>query len=144
LSWQHVSRAKPAGATFGVEGGTFCRITRAGGLRLGRYNEARLVTLPLFGREQQPTDERRTVHLAWDLFVDQEPVRAPLEGVVHLTAKTNFAPLDYGPSWILRHEQVTAKNFSPVRPLTKETFGGLQEGQRVSARRRICASGHDR
>ncbi len=58
-------------------------------------------------------------------------MRAPLEGVVHLTAN-NFAPLDYGPVVILRHETGDGKEFFTLYGhLTKETIGGLQEGQRV-------------
>src|SRR6266852_5258743 len=46
---------KRAGAAFGV----------------GRYDEPRMVyTSPLFGASSNPTDERRTVHLGIDLFVE--------------------------------------------------------------------------
>src|SRR5208282_50117 len=52
---------------------------------IGRYDEARLLyTSPLFGASENPTDERRTVHLGIDLFAAPgAPVYAPLDGVVH-------------------------------------------------------------
>ena len=51
---------KQAGAAFGV----------------GRYDEPRLVyTSPLFGESINPTDERRTVHLGMDLFVERSVVQ---------------------------------------------------------------------
>src|SRR5438132_9825050 len=52
---------------------------------VGRYNEPRLVyTSPLFGANGNPTDERRTVHLGMDLFVEPGTwLRAPPDGVVH-------------------------------------------------------------
>jgi 4-aminobutyrate aminotransferase-like enzyme/Ser/Thr protein kinase RdoA (MazF antagonist) len=108
---------KRAGAAFGV----------------GRYNEPRLVyTSPLFGGSGNPTDERRTVHLGIDLFVEAGTrLRAPLDGVVHLTAD-NVAPLDYGPIVILRHETSDGgKFFTLYGHLTKETLDRLKEGQRV-------------
>ena len=69
---------------------------------IGRYNEARLIyTSPLFAANDQtvdrtisdqtvddlPTDERRTLHLGMDFFVDPgAPVCAPLDGIVHSLA----------------------------------------------------------
>ena len=127
--------ANPGGANDAeLEERISAEITRAGAaFGVGRYNEPRLVyTSPLFGASNNPTDERRTVHLGMDLFVEPGArLRAPLEGVVHLTAN-NFAPLDYGPVVILRHETGDGKEFFTLYGhLTKETIGGLQEGQRV-------------
>src|SRR5438874_7849304 len=80
---------KRAGAAFGV----------------GRYDEPRRVsTSSLFGASSNPTDERRTVHLGMDLFLEQGTrLRAPLDGIAH-TVANNSAPQDYGPLVILRHE----------------------------------------
>ena len=108
---------KRAGAAFGV----------------GRYDEPRMVyTSPLFGASENSTDERRTVHLGIDLFVEPGTrLRAPLDGVVHLTAN-NVAPLDYGPLVILQHETSDGEKFFTLYGhLTKETLAGLKEGQRV-------------
>ena len=53
---------------------------RRGGV--GRYDEARgIYTTALFGAGERPTDERRTVHLGIDLFVEPgTSVHAPLDG----------------------------------------------------------------
>jgi len=111
------AETKRAGAAFGV----------------GRYDEPRLVyTSALFGASSNATDERRTVHLGMDLFVEAGTrLRAPLDGVVHLTAN-NATPLDYGPLVILQHETSDGEEFFTLYGhLTKETLAGLREGQRV-------------
>jgi 4-aminobutyrate aminotransferase-like enzyme/Ser/Thr protein kinase RdoA (MazF antagonist) len=100
---------------------------------IGRYNEPRLLyTSPLFGASENPTDERRTVHLGIDLFASPgTPIHAPLDGVVHALA-VNTAPLDYGPLVILRH---TTKDglvfFTLYGHLARETFDFLQPGQPI-------------
>src|SRR5437899_1675094 len=106
-----------AGAAFGV----------------GRCHEPGLVyTSPLFGASENPTDERRTVHLGMDLFVDPGTrLRAPLDGTVYLTTN-NVSPLDYGPLVILRHETSDGEKFFTLYGhLTKEGIAGLKDGQRV-------------
>jgi len=100
---------------------------------VGRYNEARLLyTSPLFGASENPTVERRTVHLGIDLFASPgTPIYAPLDGVVHAVA-INTAPLDYGPPVILRH--VTgdgAEFFTLYGHLARGVFDALQAGQRI-------------
>src|SRR5262249_58663986 len=71
---------------------------------IGRYNEPRLLyTSALFGATDNPTDERRTIHLGVDLFVAAgNSVYSPLNRVVFAFAD-NPEPLDYGPGVILRH-----------------------------------------
>ncbi|HLZ11885.1 MAG TPA: aminotransferase class III-fold pyridoxal phosphate-dependent enzyme [Candidatus Acidoferrum sp.] len=71
---------------------------------VGRYDEARLLyNAPQFGASKNPSDERRTIHLGIDLFVEPgTPLRAPLDGVVHILAN-NAIPLDYGPLVVLKH-----------------------------------------
>jgi 4-aminobutyrate aminotransferase-like enzyme/Ser/Thr protein kinase RdoA (MazF antagonist) len=108
---------KRAGAAFGV----------------GRYDEPRLVyTSPLFGASSNATDERRTVHLGMDLFVEPGArLGAPLDGVVHIVAN-NSAPQDYGPLIILQHETSDGETFFTLYGhLTKETLTALKPGQRI-------------
>jgi 4-aminobutyrate aminotransferase-like enzyme/Ser/Thr protein kinase RdoA (MazF antagonist) len=101
---------------------------------VGRYNEARLLyTSPLFGAEASPLEERRTIHLGMDLFVEPgTPVRAPLEGVVHVLAN-NTAPLDYGPLVILKHAvKDTGEFFTLYGHLTTDTLAQLKIGQSIA------------
>jgi len=110
---------------------------------VGRYDEARPVyTSPLFGASSNPTDERRTVHLGLDLFVEPgTPLRAPLDGVVH-TLRNNSAPLDYGPVVILRHETKDGEIFFTLYGhLTKETLQGLKTGQKVGRGQEFASVG---
>jgi 4-aminobutyrate aminotransferase-like enzyme/Ser/Thr protein kinase RdoA (MazF antagonist) len=100
---------------------------------VGRYNEARLLyTSPLFGASENPTHERRTIHLGIDLFAAPgTSVHAPLGGVVHAAA-INTAPLDYGPLVILRHTIGDGLEFFTLYGhLTREAFDALQVGQRI-------------
>jgi 4-aminobutyrate aminotransferase-like enzyme/Ser/Thr protein kinase RdoA (MazF antagonist) len=103
-------------------------------LGVGRYEEARLFySSPLFGASENPTDERRTIHLGVDLFVEVgAAVRAPLDGVVHVAAN-NSAPLDYGPVVILRHETGAGEEFFTLYGhLSKETLTNLRVGQQIA------------
>jgi len=100
---------------------------------IGRYDEARLLyTSPLFGSDA-PTDERRTIHLGLDLFVEAgTPVCAPLDGVVHLLAE-NKGALDYGPLVILRHAIDDGEElFTLYGHLTRETLRELSPGQAIA------------
>jgi 4-aminobutyrate aminotransferase-like enzyme/Ser/Thr protein kinase RdoA (MazF antagonist) len=101
---------------------------------VGRYNEARLLyTSPLFGASENPTDERRTIHLGIDLFAAPgTPVHAPLVGVIHAVA-INTAPLDYGPLVIVRHATSDSLEFFTLYGhLARDTFDALQVGQRIT------------
>ena len=101
---------------------------------VGRYDEARLVyTSPLFCASANPTDERRTIHLGIDLFVEPgTPIRAPLEGTVHAVAD-NAAPLDYGPLVILRHETGDGVEFFTLYGhLALDSLRLLQTGQHIT------------
>ena len=100
---------------------------------IGRYDEARLLyTSVQFGGEAA-TDERRTIHLGLDLFVEAgTPVCAPLDGVVHLLAE-NKATLDYGPLVILRHATADGEElFTLYGHLTRETLPELSPGQAIA------------
>jgi 4-aminobutyrate aminotransferase-like enzyme len=101
---------------------------------VGRYEEARtLYTSALFGGGNNPAEERRTIHLGIDLFVEPgAALRAPLDGVVHILAN-NTAPQDYGPLVILRHETGEGEEFFTLYGhLTRDTLNGLKTGQRIA------------
>jgi 4-aminobutyrate aminotransferase-like enzyme/Ser/Thr protein kinase RdoA (MazF antagonist) len=100
---------------------------------IGRYDEARMLyTSPLFGGGA-PTEERRTIHLGLDLFVEAgAAICAPLDGVVHLLAE-NKATLDYGPLVILRHATDDGEElFTLYGHLTRETLRELKPGQAIA------------
>jgi 4-aminobutyrate aminotransferase-like enzyme/Ser/Thr protein kinase RdoA (MazF antagonist) len=91
----------------------FERIAEQGArVGIGRYDEARLLYLTdAFAGPDGEHPERRTVHIGVDLFVEAgAPVCAPLDGVVH-AVRDNAAPLDYGPTVILRHEPTDGPEF---------------------------------
>src|SRR6266704_2513121 len=135
-----------ASVTPGVTEKIFHEIKRAGAVAgIGRYDEARLVyTARLFGASGNPTDERRTIHLGIDLFVEPgTPIRAPLDSVVHILAN-NSAPLDYGPLVILRHEIGEGEEFFTLYGhLTKDTLSGLKVGQRIARGQEFARVGTD-
>ncbi len=110
---------------------------------VGRYDEARAIYLSgPFASGGRPTDERRTVHLGIDLFVEPgATVRAPLPGVVHVLAN-NTLPQDYGPLVILRHETGDGAAFySLYGHLSEDTLCGLAVGQPVEAGQAIARVG---
>jgi 4-aminobutyrate aminotransferase-like enzyme/Ser/Thr protein kinase RdoA (MazF antagonist) len=110
---------------------------------VGRYDEPRLLyTSPLFGASDNPTDERRTIHLGMDLFAEPgAPLSAPLDGVVHIVAN-NSAALDYGPLVILRHETSDGEEFFTIYGhLSKDSLVSLKVGQRVSRGQRFARVG---
>jgi 4-aminobutyrate aminotransferase-like enzyme/Ser/Thr protein kinase RdoA (MazF antagonist) len=110
---------------------------------IGRYDEARLLnTSPLFGDSENPTDERRTIHLGIDLFAAPgTPIYAALDGVVHAVA-INTAPLDYGPLVILRHTTGDgAEFFTLYGHLARGAFDALQAGQRIGRGQAFAAIG---
>jgi 4-aminobutyrate aminotransferase-like enzyme/Ser/Thr protein kinase RdoA (MazF antagonist) len=109
---------------------------RRAGVRVGvgRYDEARpLYSSPLFGGDDNPTAERRTIHLGIDLFVEAGTVlRSPLDGVVHILAN-NAAPQDYGPLVILRHGTDDGEEFFTLYGhLTTQTLEQLKVDQRIA------------
>jgi 4-aminobutyrate aminotransferase-like enzyme len=122
----------------------FGEMRRAGAtVGVGRYDEARgLYVSRSFGSGGRPTDERRTVHLGIDLFVEPGArVRAPLPGLVHVLA-TNAAPQDYGPLVILRHEtEDGVPLFTLYGHLSEETLTTLAVGQKVEAGQAIARVG---
>jgi 4-aminobutyrate aminotransferase-like enzyme/Ser/Thr protein kinase RdoA (MazF antagonist) len=110
---------------------------------VGRYDEARGIYLSgPFASGGRATDERRTVHLGIDLFVEPgTTVRAPLPGIVHVLAH-NALPQDYGPLVILRHETGDGTSFYTLYGhLTEDTLTGLAVGQRVEAGQALARVG---
>ena len=101
---------------------------------IGRYDEPRLLyNAPQFGASKNPTDERRTVHLGLDFFVEPgTPLRAPLPGSVHILAN-NAIPLDYGPLVVLKHSTDDgAEFFTLYGHLSEGTLKKLRVGQTVA------------
>jgi len=72
---------------------------------LGRYGEPRLVyTAPGFFAGEHPASDRRTVHMAIDVFLPAwTPVHAPLDGIVH-SVEVCPEDLGFGGVLVLRHE----------------------------------------
>jgi 4-aminobutyrate aminotransferase-like enzyme/Ser/Thr protein kinase RdoA (MazF antagonist)/murein DD-endopeptidase MepM/ murein hydrolase activator NlpD len=100
---------------------------------IGQYNEPRSVySSPLFQATTNPTDERRTIHLGIDLFVEPgTAVFAPFDATVHAFAD-NSAPQDYGPVVILRHHPEGGPEFFTLYGhLSRESLRKLQIGQRI-------------
>lgn len=101
---------------------------------IGRYDEARLLySAPQFGASKNPTDERRTIHLGIDLFVEPgAALRAPLAGIVHLLANNAF-PLDYGPLVVLKHATDAGEEFFTLYGhLAESTLQKLRMGQAIA------------
>jgi 4-aminobutyrate aminotransferase-like enzyme/Ser/Thr protein kinase RdoA (MazF antagonist) len=99
---------------------------------VGRYNEVRpLYSAPQFGASENPTDERRTVHLGIDLFVAPgTAVSTPFDATVHAFAD-NAQPFDYGPVVILRHRGDDAEFFTLYGHLSRKSLAALQIGQQL-------------
>ena len=109
---------------------------------IGRYDEARSIyTSPLFVANDQsidtlPTEERRTLHLGMDFFVEPGTlVCAPLDGIVHSFAN-NRAHLDYGPVVIVEHphesDSGAATFFTLYGHLSEDSLQNLKIGERIS------------
>jgi 4-aminobutyrate aminotransferase-like enzyme len=99
---------------------------------VGRYNEVRpLYSASQFGASENPTDERRTVHLGIDLFVAPgTAVSTPFDATVNAFAD-NAQPFDYGPVVILRHQGGDAEFFTLYGHLSRESLAVLQIGQQL-------------
>lgn len=100
---------------------------------VGRYNEVRpLYSARQFVSSQNPTDERRTVHLGIDLFVAPgTAVSTPLDATIHAFAD-NAQPYDYGPVVILRHQgDGSTEFFTLYGHLSRESLADLRIGQQL-------------
>ena len=117
---------------------------RSARVAVGRYDEARLLySAPQFGASKNPTDERRTVHLGIDLFVEPgTPLRAPLAGTIHLL-QNNASPLDYGPLVVLKHNADSGEEFFTLYGhLTESTLHKLCMGQSIAQGERFAQVGN--
>ena len=128
--------ADPAAALTANLTDTLFREMRRAGVKVGvgRYDEARrLYVSPLFGPGETATDERRTVHLGVDVFVEAGTrIYAPLPGVVHILVN-NDAPQDYGPLLVLKHEtDAGVAFFTLYGHLSMDTLTKLRVGQKVA------------
>lgn len=101
---------------------------------VGRYNEARMIyTSEEFREQGNDGPEWRTVHMGLDLFAEAGArVFAPFDSVVH-GFKDNAAPLDYGPTIILRHtvDEGGLTFFTLYGHLSTDSLEGLYEGMPV-------------
>ncbi|HEY3202530.1 MAG TPA: aminotransferase class III-fold pyridoxal phosphate-dependent enzyme [Thermoanaerobaculia bacterium] len=113
----------------------FTRMRAAGAdVGIGRYDEARLLyTSEAFEGPAGEHPERRTVHLAIDIFMEVgSPVLAPLAGRVH-SFRDNAQRIDYGPTIVLEHEPAGAPRFFTLYGhLSQESLEGLSEGMAVA------------
>jgi 4-aminobutyrate aminotransferase-like enzyme/Ser/Thr protein kinase RdoA (MazF antagonist) len=128
--------ADPAAAsTANLTDTLFHEIRRAGvKVGVGRYDEARLLYgSPRFGEGVTPIEERRTVHLGVDLFVEPgSRIYAPLPGEVHILVN-NDAPQDYGPLLVLKHQTDEGIPFFTLYGhLSEDTLTRLKLGQKVA------------
>lgn len=89
-------------------------------------------------------EQRRTVHLGVDLFAPAgTPVYAALDGVVELF-NDNFAPLDYGPVIILRHQTDDGIPFYTLYGhLSRPSLETLFIGKEIRAGEQIATMGEE-
>ena len=122
----------------------FGRMREAGAdAGIGRYDEARLCySSDAFAGPGGEHPERRTVHLAIDIFLEPgSSVLAPLPGKVH-SVRDNAARLDYGPTVILAHEPQDAPAFYTLYGhLSADSLEGLAAGMPVTKGQRIGSIG---
>ena len=102
---------------------------------LGCYGEPRLIyTAPEFRKGTHPASDRRTVHLAVDVFIDAgTEVRAPLDGIVH-AVEVRPERLDYGGVAALEHKTTDGDLFFTLYGhLATDVVERLSPGQVISA-----------
>ena len=110
---------------------------------IGRYDEARLLYMSeAFAGSGGEHPERRTVHIAIDIFMEPgSPVLAPLPGRIH-SARDNAARLDYGPTVILEHAPEGAPPFYTLYGhLTRASVAHLSAGDRIERGQTIATIG---
>jgi 4-aminobutyrate aminotransferase-like enzyme/Ser/Thr protein kinase RdoA (MazF antagonist) len=110
---------------------------------IGRYNEARcFYTSPAFATGDDPSAERRTVHLGIDLFAKAgTPVRAPLAGRIAAFAD-NDSPQDYGPVIVLEHDREDGKAFYTLYGhLSRRSLAGLKPGMPIRKGAKLASIG---
>ena len=111
---------------------------------VGRYNEPRLLyAADAFQQETNELPERRTVHLAIDLFLPAgAPIYAPLVGAVHSFAN-NANYQDYGPTIILQHTVADGALvfYTLYGHLSEESLADLYPGKLIGKGEKIGAIG---
>jgi 4-aminobutyrate aminotransferase-like enzyme/Ser/Thr protein kinase RdoA (MazF antagonist) len=123
----------------------FAEMRRAGvKVGVGRYNEPRLIyAADAFQQETNELPERRTVHLAIDLFLPAgAPIYAPLVGAVHSFAN-NANDQDYGPTIILQHTVADGALvfYTLYGHLSEESLADLYPGKLIGKGEKIGAIG---
>jgi len=114
-----------------------------GRMWLGYYHEPRLIyTAPAFRKGPWKASDRRTVHLAVDVFAPAAAsLFAPLRGVV-FAAEYRPGHLDYGGVIILRHETPQGDPFHTLYGhLDPEFLDRLQPGQVIERGEEFCRLG---
>ena len=114
-----------------------------GGIWLGYYHEPRLIyTAPAFRKGAWKASDRRTVHLAVDVFAQAgTPLFAPLKGQVFV-AEYRDGHLDYGGVIILRHETPQGDPFYTLYGhLDPEFLNRLEPGQIIEQGEEFCRLG---
>lgn len=106
-------------------------------IAIGRYDEPRLI----YAGDQYatPSDEKRTVHLAMDLFVGSgTPVFSVYDGVIH-SFQDNELQYDNGPTIVIEHE--TTPDGPPFyilySHLTRDSLEELYIGKRIKKGQQI-------
>ena len=110
---------------------------------LGYYNEPRLIYTGLaFRNGPWKASDRRTVHLAVDIFgAAGTPLYAPLDGEVFI-AENRQAHLDYGGVIILRHQTPEGDPFYTLYGhLDPEFLDRLKPGDRIKKGQKFCHFG---
>ena len=110
---------------------------------IGRYNEPRLIyTDPMFDTGSGPLDERRTIHIALDLFAEvATTIYAPLAGTVHAAGYAD-GPQDYGGVIMLKHQIDSRECFYTLYGhLSRESVERLQQGERIEAGEELARMG---
>ncbi len=110
---------------------------------LGYYNEPRLIyTAPAFLLGPWKASDRRTVHLAVDVFAPEDTMLyAPLDGIV-VSAELRPDSLDYGGVIILKHETPAGDPFYTLYGHLDPAFlRTLELGDKVSRGAAFCSLG---
>ena len=110
---------------------------------LGYYNEPRLIyTAPAFRMGPWKASNRRTVHIAIDVFADEgTELFAPLEGEV-FAAEYRDSQLDYGGVIILKHNTPHKDEFFTLYGHLDPMFlSKLKVGDKIEKGQRFCQLG---
>jgi 4-aminobutyrate aminotransferase-like enzyme len=110
---------------------------------LGFYNEPRLIyTAPAFRMGPWKASNRRTVHIAIDVFADEgSKLFAPLDGEV-FTAEYRDSQLDYGGVIILKHTTPNKDEFFTLYGHLDPIFlNNLKVGDKIEKGQSFCQLG---